>query len=46
MTTADEQTQTGAPAGYADASIRRITADNGVEYAYRMSPAGCREGAE
>jgi pimeloyl-ACP methyl ester carboxylesterase len=34
MTAADGQT-TGAQAGYADAQIQRVTAENGIEYAYR-----------
>jgi pimeloyl-ACP methyl ester carboxylesterase len=39
MTATDGQT-TGAQAGYADAQIRRVTAEDGVEYAYRDLGAG------
>ena len=43
MTTADEQPATDAQARYADAQIRRITAENGIEYAYHdLGPAGMR----
>jgi len=35
MTTTREQTRTEATVAYADASTRRVTADNGIEYAYR-----------
>src|ERR1700749_2993757 len=35
MTRTDEQTMTGAPNMYAEALIQRITAHNGIEYAYR-----------
>jgi pimeloyl-ACP methyl ester carboxylesterase len=34
MTTTGGQSTTDAQAGYADASIRRVTAGNGIEYAY------------
>jgi hypothetical protein len=40
MTTTNEQPATNAPAGYADASIRRVTADNGIGYAYHDLGAG------
>ena len=40
MTTADEQPTTDAHAGYADAPIRRVTAENGIEYAYHDLGAG------
>jgi pimeloyl-ACP methyl ester carboxylesterase len=36
----DHQTTTGANTDYTDAAIRRITADNGIEYAYRDLGAG------
>jgi pimeloyl-ACP methyl ester carboxylesterase len=39
MTATDGQT-TGAQAGYADAQVQRIAADNGIEYAYRDLGAG------
>ena len=35
MATTDEQTTTGPQTGYADASTLRVTADNGIDYAYR-----------
>jgi pimeloyl-ACP methyl ester carboxylesterase len=35
MTATDEQAKADAQAGYADASIKRVAADNGIEYAYR-----------
>jgi pimeloyl-ACP methyl ester carboxylesterase len=35
MTIADEQTRTEAAVKYADASMQRVTAANGIEYAYR-----------
>src|SRR5262245_50478022 len=35
MATTDEQTTTGAPTKYTDASTQRIAAENGIEYAYR-----------
>src|SRR6185437_1166876 len=35
MTTTREQTRTEATVAYANASTRRVTADNGIEYAYR-----------
>ena len=35
MATTDEQTTTNQQTGYADASIKRVTAKNGIEYAYR-----------
>jgi pimeloyl-ACP methyl ester carboxylesterase len=34
MTGANEQPTSNAKVGYADASIRRVTAENGIEYAY------------
>ena len=34
MTTADEQAVTDTQAGYADTPIRRVTAENEIEYAY------------
>jgi pimeloyl-ACP methyl ester carboxylesterase len=40
MTTADEQPETDAQAGYADAPIRRVTAENEIEYAYHDLGAG------
>jgi pimeloyl-ACP methyl ester carboxylesterase len=40
MTETDEQPTTDAQAGYADAAIRRVTAENGIEYAYRNLGAG------
>ncbi|HET8874095.1 MAG TPA: alpha/beta hydrolase [Gaiellaceae bacterium] len=40
MATTDEQTTTGLQTGYADASIRRVTAENAIEYAYRDLGAG------
>jgi pimeloyl-ACP methyl ester carboxylesterase len=35
MTSTDEQAATGTQTGYADASIKRVAADNGIDYAYR-----------
>jgi pimeloyl-ACP methyl ester carboxylesterase len=35
MATTDEQTTTDTPIRYADASTQRVTAANGIEYAYR-----------
>ena len=35
MTSTHEQSMTGAPSLYAEAAIQRITAANGIEYAYR-----------
>jgi pimeloyl-ACP methyl ester carboxylesterase len=35
MATTDEQTMTDPETGYADASIKRVTAGNAIEYAYR-----------
>jgi pimeloyl-ACP methyl ester carboxylesterase len=35
MATTDEQTTTDSQTGYADASIKRVTAENAIEYAYR-----------
>lgn len=40
MSTTDHQTTTGANADYAGAAIRRVTAANGIEYAYRELGAG------
>ncbi|MGH3142705.1 MAG: alpha/beta fold hydrolase [Gaiellales bacterium] len=40
MTTTDEQTTADAQTGYADASIKRVAAENGIEYAYRDLGAG------
>jgi pimeloyl-ACP methyl ester carboxylesterase len=40
MTTTNEQPATDAQAGYADAAIRRVTAENGIEYAYHDLGAG------
>jgi len=40
MTTTGEQPTTDAQAGYAGASIRRVTAENGIEYAYHDLGAG------
>jgi pimeloyl-ACP methyl ester carboxylesterase len=40
MTTPDEQTSTDPETGYADASIKRVTAENAIEYAYRDVGAG------
>ena len=40
MTATEEQTKADAHAGYADASILRVTAENGIEYAYRDVGAG------
>src|SRR3954467_14456804 len=35
MSTTHEQTTTGSPTSYADASAQRVTAGNAIEYAYR-----------
>jgi hypothetical protein len=35
MATTEEQKATEAPAEYAGASTRRVTANNGIDYAYR-----------
>jgi pimeloyl-ACP methyl ester carboxylesterase len=35
MATTDEQTTTDSQTGYADASIKRVAAENGIEYVYR-----------
>jgi pimeloyl-ACP methyl ester carboxylesterase len=40
METTHEQTTTELQAGYADASIERVTAENAIEYAYRDLGAG------
>jgi pimeloyl-ACP methyl ester carboxylesterase len=40
MAAADEQTTTDPQTGDADASIKRVTAQNGIEYAYRDLGAG------
>jgi pimeloyl-ACP methyl ester carboxylesterase len=40
MSTTDEQTTTDPQTGYADASIKRVTAENAIEYAYRDLGAG------
>ena len=40
MAATDEQTTTDPQTGYADASIKRVTAENGIEYAYRDLGAG------
>ncbi len=40
MATTDEQTTTGLQTGYADAPIKRVTAENAIEYAYRDLGAG------
>jgi len=40
MATTDEQTTTDPQTGYADASIKRVTAENAIEYAYRDLGAG------
>ena len=40
MTHTDEQPPTDAQAGYAYAAIRRVTAENGIEYAYHDLGAG------
>src|SRR5712691_4025061 len=40
MATTDEQTTTDPQSGYADASIKRVTAENAIEYAYRDLGAG------
>jgi pimeloyl-ACP methyl ester carboxylesterase len=40
MATTKEQTTTDSQTGYADASIKRVTAENAIEYAYRDLGAG------
>ena len=40
MATTHEQTTTDPQTGYADASIKRVTAENAIEYAYRDLGAG------
>jgi pimeloyl-ACP methyl ester carboxylesterase len=40
MTATHEQTATDTGTGYADASIKRVTAENGIEYVYRDLGAG------
>ncbi len=40
MTSTHEQTTTETPTTYADASTQRVTAGNGIEYAYRDVGAG------
>jgi pimeloyl-ACP methyl ester carboxylesterase len=40
MSTTDEQTTTDPQTGYAGASIKRVTAKNAIEYAYRDLGAG------
>jgi pimeloyl-ACP methyl ester carboxylesterase len=40
VNTTDHQTTTGANTDYARAAIRRVTADNGIEYAHRELGAG------
>jgi pimeloyl-ACP methyl ester carboxylesterase len=40
VSTTDHQTTTGDHTGYAGAAIRRVTADNGIDYAYREFGAG------
>jgi pimeloyl-ACP methyl ester carboxylesterase len=40
MATTDEQSAAGPDTGYADASIKRVTAENAIEYAYRELGAG------
>jgi pimeloyl-ACP methyl ester carboxylesterase len=40
MSPTDEQTTTDPQTGYADASIKRVTAENAIEYAYRDLGAG------
>jgi pimeloyl-ACP methyl ester carboxylesterase len=40
MTATDKQPATNTQVGYADASIRRVTAENGIEYAYHDLGAG------
>jgi hypothetical protein len=40
MTTTDKQPATDVQAGYADALIKRVTAENGIDYAYRDLGAG------
>jgi pimeloyl-ACP methyl ester carboxylesterase len=40
MTTTDARAATDAPLGYAGASTQRVTAENGIEYAYRDLGAG------
>jgi pimeloyl-ACP methyl ester carboxylesterase len=40
MAATDQQTTTDPQTGYADASIKRVTAENAIEYAYRDLGAG------
>ena len=40
MAATDQQTTADPPTGYADASIKRVTAENGIEYGYRDLGAG------
>ena len=40
MTTTGDQPTSDAQSGYADASIRRVTAEDGIEYAYHDLGAG------
>jgi hypothetical protein len=40
MSATDEQTTADAQDGYAGAAIKRVTAENGIEYAYRELGAG------
>jgi pimeloyl-ACP methyl ester carboxylesterase len=40
MTATDEQAKADAQAGYADASIKRVSAENEIQYAYRDVGAG------
>ena len=40
MSDAEQQTRDGSPADYAGAPIKRVTAENGTDYAYRELGAG------
>ena len=40
MAATDQQTPANPQTGYADASIKRVAAENGIEYAYRDLGAG------
>ena len=40
MAATDQQTTADPPTGYADASIKRVTAENAIEYGYRDLGAG------
>ena len=40
MSDAEQQTRDGSPADYAGAPIKRVTAENGIDYAYRELGAG------